>query len=332
MNERFVELSQQLRRWNGRRRVRDGLFWLPRGLSAGLMVGVVLATVARFRPLLTNEEVGLVAAGLGLVGLLVTAIVLLLRRFTLLQQACFADRQFLLKERTSTAVEIQSSQIEPPATLADLQLIDTLTAVRQVDTHSLLPFQINRQDWLLILLAIVLLATAVLLPNIQTPALLKSRAVQETIEEQVEALEALQEEIIQNPELTDEQEEELLEPIQNALEGLDEGSLSQEEAVATLSEAEADLRTLAAENDQTSLQESLQDAGQPLAENQNSQSLGENLQNGNLAQAGAAAAQLADSLPTLSDEELAELAQDLMETAVSLEGVDSELAQQLADA
>ncbi|MCB9006253.1 MAG: hypothetical protein H6656_02515 [Ardenticatenaceae bacterium] len=51
--------------------------------------------------------------------------------------------------------------------------------------------------------------------------------------------------------------------------------------------------------------------GQPLAENQNSQSLGQNLQNGNLSQAGAAAAQLADSLPTLSDEELAQLAEDL---------------------
>ncbi|WP_420629603.1 hypothetical protein [Candidatus Leptofilum sp.] len=332
MNERFEELKQQLGQWNGRRRMRDGLLWLPRGLLLGLLLGVVVATIARFRPLLTNQEVGLVAGGVGLVGLLVAAIVLLARRYDLLQQARFADRQFLLKERVSTAVEIQTQQLETNPTFAKLQLNDTLTAVRHVDTQAMLPFKVNRQDWLIILLAIILLGTAVLLPNAQESALLKSRAIQESIEEQVEALEALEEEIIQNPELTDEQEEELLEPIQNALEGLEQGSLSQEEAVATLSEAEAELRELAANNDQSNLQQSLQDAGQPLAENQNSQSLGQNLQNGNLAQADAAAAQLADSLPTLSDGELAELADDLLETAASLQDVDSELANELAAA
>ncbi len=332
MNERFEELKQQLKRWNGRRRLRDGLLWLPRGLLLGLLLGVVVATIARFRPLLTNAEVGYVAGGLGLLGLLLAVIILLARRFDLLQQARFADRQFLLKERASTAVEIHTHQLEATPTFADLQLNDTLTAVQRVDTKAMLPFKINRQDWLVVLLAIVLLGTAVLLPNAQEAELLKSRAIQESIEEQVEALEALEEEIIQNPELTDEQEEELLEPIQSALEGLQEGSLSQEEAVATLSEAEADLRELAAANDQSNLQQSLQDAGQPLAQNQNSQSLGQNLQSGNLSQAGAAAAQLADSLPTLSDEELAELAEDLAETAASLQDVDSELAAELAAA
>ncbi|MBK7893487.1 MAG: hypothetical protein IPJ90_01015 [Anaerolineaceae bacterium] len=332
MNERFEDLKQQLRQWNGRRRMRDGLLWLPRGLLLGLLLGVIVATVARFRPLLTNEEVGLVAGGLGLVGLLGAVIWLISQRRDLLQQARFADRQFLLKERASTAVEIQTQQLEATPTLAELQLDDALTAVRRVDTQAMLPFTVNRQDWLLILLAMVLLGTAVLLPNTQESELLKSRAIQETIAEQVEALEALEEEIIQNPELTDEQEEELLEPIQNALEGLEQGNLSQEEAVATLSEAEADLRELATNNDQSNLQQALQDAGQPLAENQNSQSLGQNLQNGNLSQAGSAAAQLADSLPTLSEDELAELAEDLMETAASLQDVDSELANELAAA
>ncbi|MCC6607731.1 MAG: hypothetical protein IT327_31280, partial [Anaerolineae bacterium] len=332
MNERFEELKQQLRQWNGRRRMRDGLLWLPRGLLLGLLLGVVVATVARFRPLLTNQEVGFVAGGLGLVGLLGAVVWLLSQRRNLWQQARFADRQFLLKERASTAVEIHTNQLDTTPTFADLQLADTLTAVRRVETQAMLPFTVNRQDWLVILVAIVLLGTAVLLPNAQESELLKSRAIQESIAEQVEALEALEEEIIQNPELTDAQEEELLEPIQSALEGLEQGNLSQEEAVATLSEAEAELRELAANNDQSNLQQSLQDAGQPLAENQNSQSLGQNLQSGNLSQAGAAAAQLADSLPTLSDEELAELAEDLMETAASLQDVDSELANELAAA
>ena len=332
MNERFEELKQQLKQWNGRRRLRDGLLWLPRGLLLGLLLGVVVATVARFRPLLTNQEVGLVAGGLGLVGLFVAVVWLVSQRRDLLQQARFADRQFLLKERVSTAVEIQTEQLSVNPSLADLQLSDTLTAVHRVDSKAMLPFKVNRQDWWVILLAVILLGTAVFLPNAQEAPLLKGRAIQESIAEQVEALEALEEEIVQNPELTDAQQEALLEPIQNALEGLEQGNLSQEEAVATLSEAEAELRELAANNDQSSLQQSLQDAGQPLAENQNSQSLGQNLQNGNLSQAGAAAAQLADSLPTLSDEALAELAEDLGETAVALQDVDSELANELAAA
>jgi hypothetical protein len=332
MNERFEELKQQLTKWNGRRQLRDGLLWLPRGLLLGLLLGVVVATVARFRPLLTNQEVGLVAGGLGLVGLFVAVVWLLSQRRDLVQQARFADRQFLLKERVSTAVEIHTQQLSVNPSLADLQLSDTLTAVQRVDTQVMLPFKINRQDWWVILLAIVLLGTAVLLPNTQEAALLKSRAIQESIAAQVEALEALEEEILQNPELTDEQQEELLEPIQSALEGLQEGGLSQEEAVATLSEAEAELRQLAANNDQSNLRQALQNAGQPLAENPNSQSLGQNLQSGNLSQAGAAVAQLADSLPTLSDEELAELAADLAETAAALQDVDSELANELAAA
>ena len=57
MNERFAELTQQLKKWNGRRRLRDGLLWLPRGLLIGLLLGMVVATIARFRPLLMNEEV-----------------------------------------------------------------------------------------------------------------------------------------------------------------------------------------------------------------------------------------------------------------------------------
>jgi hypothetical protein len=69
-----------------------------------------------------------------------------------------------------------------------------------------------------------------------------------------------------------------------------------------------------------------------LANNRNAQSLGENLQNGNLAQAAAAASELADNVPSLSREEQLALAEDLMQTAQGLVGTDDQLAQQLAAA
>ena len=329
----FRTVEQQLDAWNGRRRLRDGLVWGPRGLLFGLLVAVVVATVARLRPFLTNNEILYIALGTTGVGLLIGLIVVFIRRYSLLQRAQFADFTFALKERSSTAVEIHKGALAVSSVIAQQQLTDTVAAIEQVDTKAGLPLQLRRQDWLVILIAVALLGAAVLLPNPQEEILLEERAIAETIDEQIEGLEALTEEIIQNPELTDEQKEELTAPLESAIEQLQEGGITQEEAVATLSEAEADLRELAAENSGEQLRQQLQNIGQPLAENEGAaQELGESLQNGNLSQAGAAAAQLADQLPTLSDAELSELAQDLAETAVNLQGIDDELAQQFAEA
>ncbi|MCA9969920.1 MAG: hypothetical protein KC425_06885, partial [Anaerolineales bacterium] len=328
----FDRLTTHLAAWHGRRRLRDALLWAPRAGLAGLLLAVVLATVARLRPFLDNTQVGYIALGLGLGGLLAGLLAVLLRRASLLERARFADRQFALRERASTAVEIQQGALAAPPALARQQLADAVRATDAVDARRGLPLRLVRRDWLVLLLALALLAAAVLLPNPQENALKQARAVREQIETQIEALEALEEEILNNPELTEAQREDLLEPVQNALEALDPAGTTQEEAVATLSEAEADLRALEASFSPDDLQARLDAAGQPLAENAASQSLGEALQNGQLAQAGAAAAALADNLPALSAEEQAELAQDLAETAAALAEVDPALAQALADA
>lgn len=331
-NSLFDELTIYLRQWNGRRRLRDGLLWVPRGVLAGLLLAVVVATVARLRPLLTSQEVLWAAAGLTIAGTAAALIFLFLQRRNLWQQARFADVQFALNERTTTAVEIHEGAILTTSVLAQQQLSDTVTAVQQVDAKNQLPLKLNRQDWLVILLAIVLLAVAVLLPNAQEAILQEQRELKQTIEEQVAELEALAQEIQENPALTEEQQEELLEPLESAIEALNEGDLSQEEAVAVLSEAEADLRELAASSNNEALRQQLETAGEPLANNETTQALGEAMQNGNLAQMGQELAQLADTLPSLSADELAQLAEDLAETAAALQGTDAELAQELAQA
>ncbi|MEJ2750715.1 MAG: hypothetical protein P8183_22835, partial [Anaerolineae bacterium] len=140
--DNFDQLTQQIRQWHGRSRVRDGLIWLPRGVLVGLLAAVVVAVVARVRPFLDNNEVGYAAVGLGLAGLLISAIVFLLQRSTLAQQARFADRQFGLQERVSTAVEIHEGQFTVPPSLAEQQLADTLAAVRPVDAKRDLPLRL----------------------------------------------------------------------------------------------------------------------------------------------------------------------------------------------
>jgi hypothetical protein len=332
MNTDFHDLVSQLRRWHGRRRMRDGLLWLPKGLLAGLTLALVVAIGARLRPLLDNTQLAYVAVGLGLAGLLVGLLVVVGRRVTLVEQAQFADRQFGLQERAVTAVEIHSGDLAVPPEIARLQLVDAVTAVTRVDATRQLPFHINRRDWLFLLTSTFLLLLFILLPNPQANPLKKARAIQQQIEEQITALEALQEEILQNDSLTDEQREELLQPIEGALQELQAGNTSQEQAIATLSEAEADLRQLAADSNQDDLRQRLQEAGQPLAENSVGQSLGQSLQAGDLFSASSAAAQLADDLPTLSPDEQQALADDLAATAAALQGTDDQLAQQLAAA
>lgn len=325
----FEILKTQLQKWNGRRRLRDGLLWVPRGMLSGILLAAVMATIARLRPFLTNNELLIWAGVLVSAGFVLSLIAVFVPRRTLTQQAHFADRQFGLFERTVTAVEINQQQLTVPPRLAEQQLRDTLTAVEHVNTQTQLPLQIERRDWLIILLGLLLIFTAWYLDNPQATILQQQRTINETIEEQIEELEALQEEILENPALTEEQQEELTQPLESAIEQLQEGNLSQEEAVATLSEAEADLRELSAQNDQSNLQEALQTAGESLANNNNAQTLGQNLQNGNFSQASSATNQLADQLPQLSLDEQQTLAQDLAQTAQALQGTDPELAEQL---
>jgi hypothetical protein len=321
MDDTFETITTYLTTWTRRRRWRDGLVWLPRGLLAGLLVAVVVATVARLRPFLTNQEVAWISLWLAGLGLLLSAILLLVQRDNLPDQARFADRHFRLKERVRTAVDLQQGHIEAPAPLVQQQLADTLAAMQRVDLKTALPLKLVGRDWLVLGLAVVLLATAVYLPNPQEEILIHDRAVAETIAEQVEALEELKEEIEDNPDISEELRQELLAPIQSALERLEGSDISQEEALAALSEAEIELRELAQAHNLDSLQQSL--AGSSLAESLPGDGLDETSQS---------LSQLADQLAGLSAEQLAALARDLAETAVDLASIDPELAQQLADA
>lgn len=332
MNSEFSTLVAYLRQWNRRRRWTEALLWLPRGVLAGLLLALVVAAAARLRPLLTNEELQVVALALGGLGLLAATVALLLRRRSLLQQARFADHRFELQERASTAVEIAEGRLEAPPALAQQQLADTVSAARGVDARAALPLTVRRPELAALLLVGLLLALTAWLPNPQADILRGQRALAAAIEEQVEEIEALIEEIEENPDLSEEQREDLLEPLESALQELQQEALSQEEAVAVLSEAEAELRDLSASRRNEALLDELQNAGEPLAQNAASQSLGDALQSGNLAQAAQAAAALADNLPALSADEQAALAESLAQAAAALSEVDPELAAQLAQA
>lgn len=328
----FAILVAHVRRWERRRRLRDTLLWAPRGLLAGLLLAALVAILARLRPLLTNGELALVTVGLALAGLLAALLAVWLPRRSLLAQARYADAALGLRERASTAIELAGGSLAAPNHLVAAQLADALQAAGRADVRAALPLPFRHRDWLILLVAALLLGAAVYLPNPHAEILSAKRALAAEVEEQAASLEALMEEIEENEALTAAQQEELLAPLTEALAGLDAGGLTREEAVATLSQAEAELRDLRARDDTSELQQRLAEAGQPLAQNSASQQLGASMQSGNLASAAAQAAALAESLAQLTPEEQAALAEALAEAAAELAEVDEALAANLAEA
>ena len=324
MTSEYNRLQAFLREWDGRRRLQELLQYLPLGLAVGLFLGLGAALLSRARPWLLRGELALLALAAALVAVSVAGLVVMVRRRSPGDQARFADRQFGLRERMTTAVEIQSGQLTVDDAMATRQLDDALQAASAVDASRQLPLRLQLSDWLPALAVAILLALALWLPNPQEAAVLEQRAVAAAVAEQSQALTELIDEIKATDTLTAEQQEALTQPLEEALTALNQPNLSREEAVAALSAAETELRTLSREMDPASLREALAAAAMDQPGE-----LAEALRAGQLDQAAAAASDLAASLGDLDAATRAELAQQLTEAASALESVDAELADTL---
>ncbi len=335
MSGDYDTLRRHLRRWDGRRRRQEFLRAMPWVLLAALLAAGLPALLARARPLLTRGDVALVAAGLLFVGLAGAAIFIWLRPRSLVEQARFSDRQFALRERATTAVEIHSGRLAVAADLAGRQLDDTLQAAAAVDPARELPLTSRPADWLPPLATLAGLLLLLWLPNPQEAALREQRAVSTTVAEQTAALSALSEEIAADETLTEAQREALQASLDEALAALSQPNLSREEAVAALSQAGGELRDLSRDFSEASAgaaAEAMAEAAAALGDDPATAELAEALAGGDQASAAAAAQALADSLSELSAEEQAALAERLAEAAKALSEGDAALAESLAEA
>lgn len=331
-SEHFDQVVQRLAQWQRRRLQADALLWLPRGLLAGMIAAAAVAALARFRPILHNREVALIALAMALTGLLISVVAVLLRQPALLEQARFFDRLFDLQERASAAVEIRMGKLSTTTVLGERQLIDTVATLDHVNAKTGMPLQPRWLDLLLVFLAVILMFFAVVLPNDQAAILTEQQAVSEAIVDEISQLRALESQLEEEPSLDEASREALLAPIRTALEELNRDQLSREEAVAVLSEAEAQLRELSAATTTRNLAEALHVAGQSVGEDALSAAFGGALAKGDLGQASAAANEIADQLSNLSVDDRERLARDLIAAADALAKVDLSLASELFDA
>lgn len=328
----YTQVRRYLSRVGRRRRVGDALLWAPRGVLVALLVALFVAAIARARPLLTNGEVALLTLALALAGLLLPLLVVFVRRETLLAQARFADRRFGLEERASTAVEIHEGVIAAPGAWAEQQLADTAAAVARTDVNRDLPLEVRRYEWLTIFVFLLFLLGNAFLANPQGGVLQRQRAVAGAIDAQAEELETLAQEIRDDPTLSEEEREQLLQPLEEGMQALQDAGSEPEAAEAALAQAEAEMRALQNELRADLLQEALSQAGASLAGHAPSEALADALQAGNPAQAATAASALSQALDSLGAEEQQQLADDLAQAAEALQGSDPELAQEMADA
>jgi hypothetical protein len=279
-----------------------------------------------------TRYLAVLAGLLVLVGVVLALAIVWLRPRALLQQARIFDRRLGLDERLATAVEIGTGRLRAVPVMAEAQMADTLRAAQRTDARALLPLRASRWALLVFGALAVALTLSLWLPNPQEDVLLREAAVRAAVEEQVKELEAVKEEIAEAEGLTEEEREALLQALEEAIAGLEEGQATPEEALAALSEAEQTLAELQ-DPGAAQLESGLENAAEGMQDSELTEDIAEALAEGNYkAAAEALSAYGGEKGEQLTREEELELARELAEAAKELAEVDPELAQQLAEA
>jgi hypothetical protein len=323
------QLNRVMARWHARLRVQQSIDWLPRGLAAGLFLGLLLAAASRIWPLLGRATIIIASVLLAALGVLVSLLVVWLWRRAPITLARRFDLSFGLKERLSTAVELAQGDLpgESPRIVTH-QFEDTLESAREVIPAQGLPFHVNWREWALIPLIALGVGLAVWLPNPQDDVLRQRSEVKEAIAQELEELEVIREETLEDAALTAEERAALIEALDEAIETLEQSGVSQEEALAALDAAEQELRDLSAQFAEQR-QEALAAASGQF-DSSTLDDMAQALEEGSPLQAAEALSDL--DLSTLSAEELADLAESLQSAADALAGSNPELADALSDA
>jgi hypothetical protein len=237
-------LTSAVHRFDRRKKTQQTLLWLPRGLTIALLIGVMMAVAARLRPLLTNSQIALFAAGVVVAAVVICMAVVWGRRKSAIALAQRFDIDFDLHERVSTALELNSGRIEAPDWLAADQIADAeaTTAAALTNLNSRLPLKFVRRDWVMVILLGIAIALLLALPNPQADALSRNAAVDAAIAEAAETLEEVAEDVAADPSLDATERQSLLEDLRQRIEGLQNQEVTPEEAFASLSEASAELQ------------------------------------------------------------------------------------------
>ena len=335
------ELDRYIRTWAIWYRLRRAGKWAVRGLIFGLACWSGFAIAALYYGLLIQVEfINLALAWTAGIVLSASALALFLP-VAGLQVTREFDRFFGLQERTSTALEVQASPNSTPipaapagSAMLQQQRTDALQAARDVKPAFRFFFHISRMQVLLLSVLFLANLSIFVLGQGWFARAASQRALQQEIDQQVEAITNIQAQIDSNPELSPERREQIRQALEQARQNL-ESAQTREEAIAILSSTESQLQSL----DDPSIREqanALEQAGDQLQQSIEPgqpnplESFAENLAQGDFITAASELDAL--DLADLSSEETEALADQLEQMSEALAGTNPTLAEQLKQA
>jgi hypothetical protein len=331
-----VELEGLLNEWIRWFRTRQAITWTYRAILMGMGVALGISLLAFTLPefsweFLRSEFMGLTLALMAIfAGAAFTAA--LLWPMPRLKAARYFDREFELRERVSTALELAELGRDEfsGSEILSQQRVDALSQARQVQARARLPVRLSRQDLLAGVLILGAFISVWFTGEPYFERALQQRAIQTAISEEIVLIESARERLQSETALDPELLTELEQPLQQALQGL-EGSRNMEQAVSVLSSTRQRLGEI---SDPEALQagEQLRRTGSDLARQEGSplNTFGGSLAGGDFTRA---AEELASIDPAnLTAEEKEALLEQLEETAAALEESVPNLAGQLRDA
>lgn len=336
VQENTLALTGIVQQWDRRLRLRQTLLWLPLSLLPGIAVGIVLAVISRVRPFLLPRQIALITLALVLLGAVVFALAVWLRRRSAITSAQRFDVQFDLDERVSTALELGTGVIHSNDELLERQLADARDKASAIRVRDHLPLALRKRDLALVFTMTAILILLLILPNPQADALSAASAQQTAIDNAADDMRELTQDIAADPSLGTQERQLLLEQLQTAINTLEQPNISPEEAFAAVSNVEASMRD-SAENlnrqssqNQAALQQAadaLRQAGnQPGGSNQNTSPLGA------MEQVQQDLSQISERAPDMNPAERAQASQALRDAMQALNETNPQAASSLEQA
>ncbi|MBN1303100.1 MAG: hypothetical protein JXA13_01600 [Anaerolineales bacterium] len=323
-------LTHILNTWIRWRRTRQGAAWSVRGLLLGLVLALLLGIPSVLQARLLRTEFALLVVLLPAGVTLFAGLAAVIWPVDSRQAARRFDIVFHLDERVSTALEIGQPGSNDPDSILHKQLRDALSAAERVDPYRQYRLPFLKLESLLCLVLVLVSLLFFFQGEAWFQAAQLARALQAETAEQAEAIEEILTETEENPNLTESQIRQLSQPLQEALQGLEE-SQTMAGSIAALNSSRQKLEALSDPQSQQ-LSQALRTTGQQLAGQEGSplQPIGQNLAEGDFI---AAAAELANLDPdSLNSAENQALAGQLQQMAESLASSNPELASRLNQA
>ncbi|HET9915327.1 MAG TPA: hypothetical protein VFQ13_25780, partial [Anaerolineales bacterium] len=203
----ITDLSQILNSWIRRLRLQRALVWSSRGLILGLALSLVLGGIGLYRAELPRGEFLALVIFTPLLICSIAAVIAWLWPVRPLQAARYFDQRFRLKERVSTALELNQRSESILPEMIDRQLQDAVAASNQVNLRRDLPFRYHLWEGVVTLLFVVLIGMVWFRGESWFLRGQQSRAVEQAVEEQTTKIEEIIKQIEANEALSETQKE-----------------------------------------------------------------------------------------------------------------------------